>query len=95
MRPVKDEGDMNFAQAGYGPRPCPASCRPLPRKTEEAVHAPRKNTHTTAALTFTLLTHHHHSQARLKHLKKTIGAQKLGDVTVDMAIGGMRGITVR
>jgi len=34
------------------------------------------------------------TQARLKHLKKTIGTQKLGEVTVDMAIGGMRGITV-
>ena len=33
-------------------------------------------------------------QARLKAIKKAHGAQKLGDVTVDMAIGGMRGITV-
>ncbi|GLC45072.1 hypothetical protein PLESTB_001465500 [Pleodorina starrii] len=31
-------------------------------------------------------------QERLKALKKTHGAKSLGDVTVDMAIGGMRGI---
>jgi len=31
-------------------------------------------------------------QARLKAIKKQHGTQKLGDVTVDMAIGGMRGI---
>lgn len=34
------------------------------------------------------------SQARLKAIKKAHGAQKLADVTVDMAIGGMRGIPV-
>lgn len=32
-------------------------------------------------------------QARFKAIKKAHGAQKLGDVTVDMALGGMRGIT--
>jgi len=32
-------------------------------------------------------------QARLKAIKKAHGAQKLGDLTVDMALGGMRGIT--
>eukprot|EP00955_Chlamydomonas_euryale_P109031 365900-Chlamydomonas_euryale.AAC.21 len=34
------------------------------------------------------------SQAHLKAIKKAHGGQKLGDVTVDMALGGMRGITV-
>jgi hypothetical protein len=34
-------------------------------------------------------------QAHLKAIKKEHGAKKLGDVTVDMAIGGMRGIPVR
>ena len=33
-------------------------------------------------------------QERLKALKKTHGSKELGKVTVDMAIGGMRGITV-
>jgi hypothetical protein len=33
-------------------------------------------------------------QERLKTLKKTYGSKELGKVTVDMAIGGMRGITV-
>jgi len=32
-------------------------------------------------------------QAHLKAIKKAHGGQKLGDVTVDMALGGMRGIT--
>ncbi len=30
----------------------------------------------------------------MKSIKKTHGSQELGKVTVDMAIGGMRGITV-
>lgn len=34
-------------------------------------------------------------QERLKAIKKTHGGKELGKVTVDMAIGGMRGITVR
>ncbi len=33
-------------------------------------------------------------QERLKALKKTHGSKSLGDVTVDMCIGGMRGIPV-
>lgn len=33
-------------------------------------------------------------QERLKALKKTHGAKSLGEVTVDMCIGGMRGIPV-
>lgn len=33
-------------------------------------------------------------QARLKAIKKAHGSKKLGDVTVDMALGGMRGIPV-
>ena len=33
-------------------------------------------------------------QERLKALKKAHGSKELGKVTVDMAIGGMRGITV-
>lgn len=32
-------------------------------------------------------------QERLKRIKKELGAEKLHDVTVNMAIGGMRGIT--
>lgn len=34
-------------------------------------------------------------QDRLKALKKTHGAKELGQVTVNMVIGGMRGIPVR
>jgi hypothetical protein len=34
------------------------------------------------------------SQARLKKLKQACGGQSLGEVTVDQAIGGMRGIPV-
>ena len=33
-------------------------------------------------------------QERLKALRKTHGSKELGKVTVDMTIGGMRGITV-
>jgi citrate synthase len=33
-------------------------------------------------------------QERLKALKKAHGSKPLGEVTVDMCIGGMRGITV-
>ena len=33
-------------------------------------------------------------QERLKALKKTHGAKSLGEVSVDMCIGGMRGIPV-
>ncbi len=35
-----------------------------------------------------------YTQERLKSIKKTHGSKELGKVTVDMAIGGMRGITV-
>lgn len=35
------------------------------------------------------------AQERLKALKKTYGSKDFGKVTVDMVIGGMRGITVR
>eukprot|EP00882_Tetradesmus_deserticola_P029565 GHRQ01033129.1.p1 GENE.GHRQ01033129.1~~GHRQ01033129.1.p1 ORF type:complete len:139 (+),score=9.88 GHRQ01033129.1:196-612(+) len=34
-------------------------------------------------------------QARLKSIKKQLGSKSLGEVTVDMCIGGMRGIPVR
>lgn len=34
-------------------------------------------------------------QERLKALKKGYGKKELGAVTLDMAIGGMRGIPVR
>lgn len=34
-------------------------------------------------------------QDRLRALKKLHGSKELGTVTVDMCIGGMRGITVR
>ena len=34
-------------------------------------------------------------QERLKAIKKQYGSKELGKVTVDMTIGGMRGITVR
>lgn len=34
-------------------------------------------------------------QERLKALKKSIGAKEIGKVTVDMCLGGMRGIPVR
>jgi hypothetical protein len=37
----------------------------------------------------------HVLQARLKSLKKEHGSKVLGETTVDMAIGGMRGIPVR
>ncbi len=33
-------------------------------------------------------------QERLKAIKKQYGSKELGKVTVDMTIGGMRGITV-
>ena len=33
-------------------------------------------------------------QERLKAIKKQYGGKELGKVTVDMTIGGMRGITV-
>lgn len=33
-------------------------------------------------------------QERLKSIKKTHGGKEVGKVTVDMVIGGMRGITV-
>lgn len=33
-------------------------------------------------------------QDRLKAIKKQYGSRELGKVTVDMTIGGMRGITV-
>ena len=33
-------------------------------------------------------------QERLKNIKKQYGSKELGKVTVDMTIGGMRGITV-
>lgn len=36
-----------------------------------------------------------YSQERLKKLKKEHGSLPLGNVTLDMVIGGMRGITVR
>jgi hypothetical protein len=34
-------------------------------------------------------------QARLKKIKTEVGARSLGEVTVEQAIGGMRGIPVR
>ena len=34
-------------------------------------------------------------QERLKALRKEHGSKELGKVTVDMVVGGMRGITVR
>jgi hypothetical protein len=34
-------------------------------------------------------------QERVKALKKSIGAKEIGKVTVDMCLGGMRGIPVR
>ena len=33
-------------------------------------------------------------QERLKKIKKELGSKEVGKVTVDMVIGGMRGITV-
>jgi hypothetical protein len=36
-----------------------------------------------------------HLQEKLKGIKKDLGAKELGKVTVDMCIGGMRGIPVR
>lgn len=44
--------------------------------------------------TLSLYGGHYLPQERLKALKKAHGGKELGKVTVDMAIGGMRGITV-
>lgn len=63
-----------------------ARCAPLRLSQPRAAHCSRSARRAHAARPLTLL------QERLKALKKVHGAKSLGTVTVEQALGGMRGI---
>lgn len=85
LSPVERGGSRSVARYRLRqtrlPAPVPPAAAPRPsRAFKPPTHAPKPRSRA--------------PQARLKKIKTSFGSQTLGEVTVDQAIGGMRGIPV-